>query len=284
MVFANHAHVYPASLLTDPSTPQHYRDYAAKGTVTIDDLLRTIDDLQVDRVVAFPPLSTPERHPDFNASTWLAGEIRDQSRVVGYGTVRFHEGNLDDQIKEIRDLGFRGIKVHASVQKIDLGSEQAYALYESCQRHNILVDAHTGPHGYRLSHDSDPHMFDEVMWSFPELRMVFEHFAGWAFFREICAVIAGANTHRREPRAFGGLTPSNILPLRKGGTRPDLTNDDLMRVVEYVGPEAVIVGLDFPHHSNDEYRLLMDTVRNLPLSEAHKNLMLGGNVDAILRQ
>lgn len=284
MIVANHAHVYPEELLEGESTPQHYKHYWRHNKVTLEHLSEHMEMLGIDRAVAFPPLSTPDRHPEFNAAQWIAEAVKSYPRITGYGTVRVHNGNYEGQVREIYALGLTGIKVHASVQQLDLGGSEAYKLYEACEKYDIVVDAHTGPHGYRLRHDSDPFVIDELLWEFPKLTFVIEHLGGFAFHRQMCAVIANVNRRAGRVRVYGGLTPSNFLPVSPQGTMPELTDEELVYDCQVVRPDALIMGLDFPHHSVEDYRKMMHSIQQWPIDREAKDAILGDNLTRLLER
>ncbi len=275
----NHAHVYPDFLLTSPTTPSHYKELPL---VTLQHLADVTAQLGIERTVVFPPLSTSKRHPDFDPSEWLAEAIADYPQFIGYGTVRYWMDDLADQCNRIADSGLRGIKIHTSVQQVEVNSERAFVIYEVAQRHGLIVDFHTGGHGYRLKHDSDPIAYDEVTWHFPELKIVLEHFGHWPFHQQMAGVIQNANSRSAQVRVYAGLTPSNMLPHGKGGKYPGLTQEELERVIDFIGEDAMILGLDFPHFTAEQFELVIQEVRKLNISEEGKQNILGGNISRLL--
>lgn len=274
----NHAHVYPAELLEHPTAPKHYKP----RRMTVDDALEMADELGAEKVVTFPPLVTPNRHPEFNPNQWMAKAVEGRPRLIGYGTVRFFRRDLQEQVEEIHDLGLKGIKIHTSAQKLDIRSPEADIVFGAAARLGIVCDLHAGPHGYLLAHDSDPLAYDQVLNRHPELLMVIEHLGGGPFAKVMAAVIATTNVRAGYVRAWGGLTTGNLMPIRDGSDVLDIDPNDLLRALVRIGPKACIFGLDFPWHSPEEYKTAMDRLRALPLGPEYAEGLFGGNLSALL--
>ena len=86
MVFANHAHLFPACV----------KEY---GDLT--HLISFLDECSIDKAVCFAPFSNQIESTNIivNQNVWLANEIKDSNRLVGFGTIDF-EKNIEDQVKE----------------------------------------------------------------------------------------------------------------------------------------------------------------------------------------
>jgi len=263
-IFANHAHVFPGEV--NP-----------KGTV--DKLLQTMDACGIARAVCFAPF--PERHAPSafgarNWNQWLAKEIAGKERLVGFGTVDFSVRHPVPtlQAAEMAILGLKGIKMHPAVQGIDLLGAQARKVYAVAEKLGLFVSFHTGLHWARLR-DHQPLLFDELNWDYPKLRFSMEHIGGYAFFREAMAVLANGSN------GYAGWT--SIEP-GKGGVPGvwSLTNMELCAVVEQLGPERSIFGLDFPYKRKSEIKAAIERFNALPISDEAKAGLFGENLARVL--
>ena len=54
------------------------------------------------------------------------------------------------------------------------------------------------------------------------------------------------------------------------------------KVLEWVGEDGAILGMDFPWYGVEQYRLDIKQVRQLSISEQGKSNILGGNLAALL--
>src|SRR5689334_17527631 len=100
-IFANHAHVSPASLRPEG---------------TIDRLLAMLDSCGIANAVCFAPFP----HELENQNAWLANELKTRDRLVGFGTLDLSRDDQRDQVRRVVDLGLRGLKLHPNVQQFDL--------------------------------------------------------------------------------------------------------------------------------------------------------------------
>ena len=265
MIFANHAHLYPREL----------REEGAK-----DALLRLLDDCEIDKAVAFAPFSHRFRESalycDVNVNEWLAREIAQDDRLVGFGTVDVSEDAepIADQVRRIFELGFRGIKIHPAAQEFAVNSETAYAIYEKAQELGLFLSFHTGLHWHRIR-DYQMLLFDEITWDFPDLYFSMEHVGGYSFFREALLVLCN---NKRNPHTFAGLT--SVEPDENGMLGPwSLSDEEIETLIFQTGDDRTIFGLDFPFKNADYVRRAMARIRSLRISDEAKENILGKTLE-----
>jgi predicted TIM-barrel fold metal-dependent hydrolase len=263
-ILAHHAHVFPEGV--NP-----------KGT--IDRLLRLCDACDIAQAVCFAPFAQQMgSHGD--PVVWLADELksRNTDRLFGFATVDFARSDFKDQVRRIRDLGFRGVKLHPNVQEFDILGDKALQVYEEAERESLFLTFHSGVHHYRLL-DYAVWKFDEVVWRFPTLRISLEHVGGYSYFNEALAIIVNGipfpPVPGKRPRVFGGLTSV----FTKDFLRFWYMDDDRLReAILQGGASQFIFGLDFPYNLEENTKIGISRIRALKLSEADEALILGGNL------
>jgi len=262
LIFANHAHLYPSVL---------------RENGDLDALKRVIDACGIDRCVAFAimPDRFREAGMDVNQNVWLAQTIKNEPNLTGFGSVDFELDNLEDQVDEIAQLGFKGIKIHPPVQNLPVLSPKAFRVYAKAQELNLFLSFHTGVHRSRLR-DSLPVLYDEIAYHFPQLRFSMEHIGGYGFFGEALSVIANNTRGGRQPMVFAGWT--SIDAGEKAGLW-SLTDEQLLAVIGQTGPERSIFGIDFPFKQEEQIRAAIERIRSLPLDNETIDLVLGGNLE-----
>lgn len=266
-IFANHAHVFPESINPDG---------------TVDRLLRLLDACGIEQAVCFAPFSNQLQGTGIDHNPWLARELTGRSRLVGFGTLDLTRADVKSQVTQIRDLGFRGIKMHPNVQEFDILCPAAMEAYGAAQDLGLFITFHSGVHHYRIAH-YNVLKFDEVACQFPDLCFSLEHVGGYAFFNEALAVITNnipfPPVPGRKPRVYGGLT-SVFTPdfIRMWYMPPERMRE----LVAQVGPEQLIFGLDFPYNLEANTHLALQTLTTLGLPEAHLRLILGDNLRQVL--
>lgn len=263
-IFANHAHVFPEE---------------AKPGCGIDSLKKLMDECSIERAVCFAPF--PSRYKEYNMPgdciSWLAGEIKNDDSLVGFGTIDFDSGDITGQVNRIFDFGFRGIKLHPAYQEFNIMGDKACEVYSAAQENGLFLSFHTGLHWHRIA-DYRPLLFDEVAWNFPRLKFSMEHVGGYHFFREALAVICNNHHRAGDPRrVYAGLT--SIMPDDNG--LPDywtLSDDELRTLIHQGGDDCAIFGLDFPYKKADYAKALINRIISLDISEEAKEGILGKNL------
>jgi predicted TIM-barrel fold metal-dependent hydrolase len=262
-IFANHAHVFPPELRPEG---------------TVDRLLSMLDACGIEKAVCFAPF--PHELTEHNQ--WLARELKGRDRLVGFGTLDLRRDDLRDQVRRVVDLGLRGLKMHPNVQEFDLLGPEALLAYEAAQEAGLFVSFHSGVHRYRIQH-YNVLKFDEIAWRFPDLRFSMEHVGGWAFFTDAVAVICNNIPFPPVPgkkcRVYGGLT-SVFTPdyIRMWYMPPERMTE----LVRQVGAEQLIFGLDFPYNLEENTRMGLSALQDLPVSEGEREAILGGNLREVL--
>ena len=262
MIFSNHAHIFPKELRPDGS---------------VDSLMKFLDECEIDKTVAFAPFSDRFHEGGFEGSpnTWLAGQIKGNDRLVGFGTVDFTK-NLRDEVDRIADLGFKGIKLHPPYQEFVIDGPEAFQVYERAQELGLFVSFHSGMHWHRLR-ENRVILFDEVAWNFPDLKFSMEHIGGYHFFREALAVMC--NNSRSGGNVFAGWTSVTY----KKGDAWALTDEELETVIYQTGEDNSIFGLDFPYAKPDKIKADIERIKNLDISKECKEKILGKTLERVLK-
>lgn len=86
-IFANHAHVFPEE---------------ARPGCGIDSLKKLMDECSIERAVCFAPF--PSQYKEYNMPgdciSWLAGAIKNDDSLVGFGTIDFDSGDIEGRSTE----------------------------------------------------------------------------------------------------------------------------------------------------------------------------------------
>jgi predicted TIM-barrel fold metal-dependent hydrolase len=262
-IFANHAHVFPESVRPEG---------------TIDRLERLLDHCGIDSAVCFAPFATQLGGTDIQPNAWLARELASRPRLRGFGTIDVRRRDIADQVKDVVDLGFRGLKVHPQAQEFALLSPEAFQLYEAAQKANLFVTFHSGMHHARIK-DYRVLDFDEIAHHFPDLRFSMEHVGGYHFFQDALAVIVNRIPFPPKPGrrclVFAGLTSIFTQDYNRFWY---MSRDRMVELIAQAGAQQLIFGLDFPYNLEPGTETALSTLRGLGLSEPDLALILGGNL------
>lgn len=258
----NHAHVFPSFLNQEG---------------TIDRLLTLLDACQIEQVVCFAPFPHQCDADNFDPNAWLANEIKKNSRLLGFGTVDVRRDDLRDQVRRLKDLGFKGMKLHPNAQDFSILSPRIFQIYQAAQDLGMFITFHSGVHHARLK-NSRVIDFDEIAWEFPKLKFSLEHVGGYHFFNEALAVLFNhvpPPWEKGESNVFAGLASIFTMPQLRFWY---LSRPQLLELVGQVGVDQLIFGLDFPYNKERETKLGIETIQSLGLTDAEVAKVLGGNL------
>ena len=120
-----------------------------------------------------------------------------------------------------------------------------------------------------------PLLLDDVAQRHPELPIVIEHVGGIAFFDQALAVL------HNNPNCYVGLTQCS-------GRDPKyhLAPERVRLLLDTVGPQRIIYGLDYPWNArnSDALRHDLEWVRSWDISDEDKERILGGNLESLVRR
>jgi predicted TIM-barrel fold metal-dependent hydrolase len=264
-ILANHAHVFPAAVNADG---------------TIDRLLTFLDNTGIEQAVCFAPFAHQCERAGFQQppNDWLAGALRGQPRLFGFGTLDLERPDIEAQVRHAKKLGLLGLKMHPNAQKFDILCPAALKAYAAAEAQEMFITFHTGVHRYPLRGINVQH-FDEIAWKFPDLRFSLEHVGGYSYFPDALAVIVNAIPYPPVPgrrcMVYAGLT-SCLTPnyLRFWYLPPERLNELILQA----GVDQLIFGLDFPYNKEDHIEIAINTIKSLDLLEPDQAKILGGNL------
>lgn len=260
-IFANHAHVFPAS---------HRED----GTVEA--LRRLLEECAIGRAVCFAPFY--EWGFGINPNRWLAEELKDYPELTGFGAVDLNRDDIEDQVAEIAALGFPGIKLHPAFQTFRVDGEAAKRCYRKAEELGLFLSFHTGTHWHRIR-DYNMLLFDEIPYHFPALRFSLEHVGGYCFFHDAMAVILNNKTPER-CHVYAGLTSVFDNDANRFWYQKPERIADLLHLA---GPGQCIFGLDFPYNGAEKIQEAIAAVEALPVTAEERAGILGGNLRRVLK-
>ncbi len=271
-VFANHAHLFPKN---------------TKPNGDIDCLTELMDECGIEKAVCFSPfwhqMDMYAHTTGQNPCRWVADEIKNNPRFVGFGTINFDKSDLKEQVKAIKGLGLLGIKIHPAAQEVNVAGRELFEVYGEAEKLGLFLSFHTGLHWHRIA-DYQMLLFDEVVYNFPELKFSMEHMGGYSFFKEALLVMNN-NSRGKTDRVFAGWTSIAMETDEFGNARRgawSITDEELCDLIHQTGPYRSIFGLDTPYKDAKMIKDAIERIKNLPITEEAKRGILGDNLRRIL--
>ena len=260
-IFANHSHFLPS----EGKDREGFKKF--------------MEECGIDQSVCFAPFGLPEGLRDrySTANHWLAQEIKADPDLFGFGTIDFSKSNICEQVDEIANFGFKGIKIHAPQQKIPLVGEKSFEVYRRAEEVGLFISFHTGVHFDRMQ-PTNTLLYDEIADSFKALKFSLEHVGGYSGFYDAMSVLIN-NRPWPDVHVYAGLT--SILSQR---TKEWYLGIDRIREIYWqLGEDREIFGTDFPWQDVKTTKLTINMLKNdLDLSAEAKEKLFGGNLRAAI--
>jgi aminocarboxymuconate-semialdehyde decarboxylase len=274
--------------------------------VDVDKLLTAQDAAGVDRIVLSPwvpllwydadPAEALRRARIQNEA--LSGLVRTHSeRIAALGTVPLQNPALAvRELERLMEEGtLSGIELAASVRGTYLGDERFELFWDAVERLGALVFIHPTTRGFDAEAFREYYLWNTVgnplettvtaahmvmagvMERHPGLRVLLAHGGG--------AVLALRgrlrHAHGFQPQARSRLSESPEESLRRFYFDTVTHDPELLRaLVEFAGPEHVVLGSDYPFDMGDERPV--ESVRAAGLGPDAEEAILGGNALRLL--
>jgi aminocarboxymuconate-semialdehyde decarboxylase len=276
--------------------------------VEIDGILAAQDEAGVERVLLSPwvPLLYYDAEPEDGLARAriqneaLGGLARAHSeRVAVLGALPLQDPVLAaEELRSLMDAGvLKGVEVAASVRGVFLGEERFEPFWEAAEAAGALVFVHPTTRGFDSPALQDHYLWNTVgnpletavtaaqmvmagvMERHPSLRVLLAHGGG------ALTAVRGRlrHAHGFQPQARSRLRESPDDSIRRFYF-DTLTHDKalLRALIDYVGPDHVLLGSDYPFDMGDVRQV--EAVRALGLGPDPEAAVLGGNAERLLGQ
>ncbi len=252
-----HCHIYPEKIVDRAvaGTDAFYSTHAACRGVA-GELLEIGKRVGIDRFVVQSVATTPKQVTSINH--FIADEVaKHPSLFTGLGSAHPDCPDQDAVIREIKELGLHGIKIHPDIQGFPIDDARMMRVYELCEEEKLPILMHTGDHRYDFS---NPNRLLPVLKAFPQLIVIGAHFGGWSVWDE----------------ASRELADMPNLYVDCSSTFPFSGNDLVLgeRLIKRYGAERVMFGSDFPMWSPESE---LNTFMQLQLTDAERRMILSEN-------
>lgn len=203
-----HAHFFPDALAERAvDNLGKYYSYTMHGKGTFADLMKSADDAGIARLVIHSTALKPTQVEVINDST--ASHISEN--VAGFGTLhQDYEGNFEKEIKRIKSLGLKGIKLHPDFQMFNTDDKKMYPVYDIIRSEGLPILFHVGD---RKSDFSAPRRLAKVIEDFPGLKIIAAHLGGYDVWGEAEEYVLGKDVYIDTSSCFRRISYDRIRSL-----------------------------------------------------------------------
>lgn len=208
MVVDFHTHCYKpllakkaTSLIPEGSPYGPFYDGTAEGLVA--SMKKSGIDYSVVLNIANTPMSV-------KAVNDYAIELTEYDNLIPFGSVHPDYGDIEGEIKRLKEHGIKGLKFHPYYQRCELISDAAYKAYELGAKHNMIMLFHGGHDLMVKGDNSNPRLLRRLYDDFKGAKLVFAHLGGWDLWDDCFKLLIGQDVYLDTSFAFMFLTKEQI--------------------------------------------------------------------------
>ena len=262
MIIDIHTHAFPDTIVekamrtllseTDDVTP--YLD----GRVA--SLLASMDRAGIAASVLCSIATKPEQFgPILNWSRAISSD-----RIIPFPSVHPNDPDALLHLTEIRDAGFKGVKLHPYYQNFYMNEARLMPLYERIAELDLILVMHTG-FDVAFPRDQvrgDPEKIMGVMTRVPTLKMIATHLGAWQDWDNVIRHMLGRPVLMEPSYSLDGMP-----------------REQARRILTEHPAEYLLFGTDSPWKDQSETLRL---VREMELPPEREAAILGGNAKRLL--
>lgn len=280
MIIDFHTHVFPDKIaaavidkLSRTSKSIAFTDGSLSG------LLNSMEKFGVDISVILPVATHTAQVEKINNSAAQMNEKFSEHGILSFASMHPDFENYRAELSRIKNLGFKGIKVHPVYQGTNLDDKKFLRIFDRAAELNLIVVTHAGLDiGFPGVVKCSPKMARNVIEEIGDFKFVLAHMGGWKNWDEVLIELADKNIFMDTSFSTGKI------PARKDFSwkAEDLNLLDGKKFLEFVkifGAEKILFGTDSPWTSPKESA---EFIKNLSIANEDKNKILGLNARELL--
>ena len=218
-----HCHIYPDKIAVKASqnTGAFYNmDMNYDGKLST---LERLDEVgHISHSVVFSVATTPKQVKSINE--YIASVVAESGgKMTGLGTLHPESEDIAGDIRHLKELGLKGVKLHPDIQKFKLDDYRCLKIYELCEG-ELPVLIHAGDSRYDYSNPKP------VLEIFTGLQVIAAHFGGWSIWEQACNELCGY---------------SNLM-VDCSSSFPWLDRETSKRIIKKYTADKVLFGTDYP--------------------------------------
>lgn len=260
MIIDFHTHCFDDALAPYAvSTLEKNGGIKAKHDGTVSGLREYMRQCGVDLCVVHPVATKPAQVVTINQ--WARKNTNDGMCL--FGALHPDDPNFLNTAQQLKNDGFKGVKLHPDYQRFYADESRMMPLYEALRDLGLIVVLHTGVDiGHTALIRCTPLMIANIINNVPGLKLVAAHMGGHALWRDAEMLLCGKDLYLDTSYAWYKLG-------RQG----------MVRMIEKHGADKVLFGTDSPWKDTAAE---ITHITSLGLSASQTDLIMYKNAQALL--
>lgn len=230
MIVDFHTHIFPEKIAA--ATIEQLEQKSGLKAATngmLEGLLASMDAAEIDRSVILPVVTAPRQFEGVNN---YGAELNKRygNRLISFGGIHPDSEDYRGQLKTLKSMGFKGIKVHPDYQGVCFDDIRYERIVEYASELDMIVLAHAGidiglPNPVRCT----PAMAARVLKDTGAKKLVLAHLGGWKLWDEVEEYLVSTNAYF--DTAF---------------IHPFIEREQFVRIVNNHGSDKILFATDSP--------------------------------------
>lgn len=226
---------------------------------TYEGLLKSTREAEIDISVVLPIATKPSQFQTINgfASGYLDGE------VISFGSLHPVDDNYKEKIRQIKDMGMKGIKLHPDYQDTYFNDIRYKRIVSYATELDMIISVHAGmdplcPEDVHCT----PQMAAELIRDVQPEKLVLAHLGGNQQWDEVEKILVGKDVYFDTGVIFDSIKEEQFI-----------------RIMRNHGADKILFATDSPWADQKKF---VDVVRKLPITEEEREKILWRNAAGLL--
>lgn len=261
MIVDFHTHMFPERIAE--STIRFLSDVCgihAYTSGTYEGLSASTKEAGIDLSVALPVVTKPSQ---FATVAQFAREHQ-EGNILSFAGVHPADPNAESALVSLSRIGIKGIKLHPDYQDTYFNDIRYKRILARASELGMITVVHAGVDAKCPDHvHCTPKMAEETINEVQPSNLVLAHMGGNRLWDEVEEYLVGRDVY-----------------LDTGVVLDRMPQEQFLRIVKNHGADRILFATDSPWAGQKEYVAIM---QGMPLTEAEKEKILGGNAQKLLQ-
>lgn len=276
MIIDFHTHTFPDKIahgaIEKLKAASHTKAFTG-GTDT--ELLLSMKECGIDKSVVLPVATNPDKIPHIND---ISAEKNEKKELIYFAAMHSDFENAKAEMRRIREMGIKGIKLHPVYQNIDFDDIRTLRILDCAEENGLITVTHAGLDvGFPGVRRCTPKMIKSAVETVKPKKLVLAHMGGWKMWQEAKELLSGRGIFIDTSFSIGNMTQEEQYYSEEELRL--LSSDEAIRVMEAFGWDKVLFGTDSPW---SEQKTSVLDILHLPLSREIKEQILYKNAAKLL--
>lgn len=276
MIIDFHTHTFPDKIakgaIEKLKSASHTKAFTG-GTEA--ELAASMASCGIDRSVVLPVATNPEKIPHIND---ISAQKNGKGGLIFFAAMHPDFDGAKEEIKRIKELGIKGIKLHPVYQDIDFDDIKTLRILEYAEENGLITIVHAGLDvGFPGVERCTPKMIKNAVSAVQPKRLVLAHMGGWKMWKIAAETLCGMGLFIDTSFSIGKMEQET--PYYSNEELKLLNFEETAKIIGAFGDNNVLFGTDSPW---SDQKAEIENILNLPISDDIKEKIFYKNAVNLL--